>query len=191
MFRAQEARVWEVGNFSQTVSLTNLGICQTHYMHPRQFFTWSSVLRYRYQIGGVVLLAFGLGATILLAYNASSDEPPSGGESAVYVIVSGVLNIGGVWLFSRNPGGANLTASEIAFRHLGEVAYAVADVAEKADAAFDSTDGRKLKDKIGHISVQLSAIEQRLGSNLEDWVQAHPDLSPGITVTRTQKESHE
>ena len=147
-------------------------------MHPRQLFTWDRLWRGRYQILGVVLLVLGLGVTVSLASAASSAKPPDVAQSAIFVLVSGALNLGGVWLFSRNPGGANLTASRIALRHLGTVARATIEVRERTEAAFEMRDGKAVRMAVGHLSVQLSAIEQQLGSNLEDWVQAYPDLSP-------------
>lgn len=160
-------------------------------MHAREFFTWNTAWRGRYQISGAVLLLLGIGVTIALASNASSTDPPSAAESAVFVIVSGVLNLGGVWLFSRSPGSANLTASRMALRHLGEVALAVVEVREQTEAAFEVTNAKAVRTAVGRMSVQLSAIEQRLGSNLEDWVQAHPNLSPTVDNDTLEKPANE
>lgn len=104
----------------------------------------------------------------------------------MFVIVSGALNVGGVWLFSHRPGGANLTASRIALRHLADAGRAAVKARERAEDAFDNADGPVVRDALGHLSVQLSGIEQQLGSNIDDWVQSYPDLSPlGLVSPKT------
>lgn len=124
------------------------------------------------------MLVLGLGVTVWLAAAASSGSPPDTAQSAVFVLISGALNLSGVWMFSRNPGGANLIASRMALRHLGSAARTVVEARVNTEAAFEDPDAKSVRSAVGHLSVQLSAIEQQLGLVLEDWIQAYPDLSP-------------
>lgn len=133
-------------------------------------------VHWRFQLAGIALLLFGLGASVWLAFAASSAEPPSGAQSALLVIIGGALNAGGVWTFSRRPNGANLTAARIAARHLGAIAVNAASSRQLAEDAFDDGTTATLRWSMGELSVRLSGIEEHLGSNLEDWAQSYPDL---------------
>lgn len=133
------------------------------------------VLRHRLVIG-VVLFTLGLSASVWLAFAASSDTPTTGAQSALLVIVGGLLNVGGAWAVSRRPGGPNLTASRMAVRHLAAGVTAVGVVKDLAERAFERRPPGKAREDIGELSWKLSDVESRLIINLEDWASAYPDL---------------
>jgi len=133
------------------------------------------VLRHRVAIG-VILLALGIGASVLLAFAASSTTPPDGAQSALLVIVGGLLNLGGAWAVSRRPGSPNLTGSRVAVRHLAKIATDVGRLKTLAEVAFESRPPGKNRDDIGQLSWRLSDVESRLTTNLEDWAAVYPAL---------------
>lgn len=136
---------------------------------------WEWVLRERIGVG-VVLFALGLGASVWLAFAASSDAPPNGAQSAILVIVGSLFNIGGAWAVSRRPGAPNLTASRMAVRHLADLTTDVGNLAVLADEAFQRRPSGKSREDIGPLSWKLSDVESRLVTNIEDWTSAYPDL---------------
>ena len=140
----------------------------------------SWVSRHRVFIG-LVLLAVGLGASVWLAFAASStptaSEPPlSAAQSALLVVVAAIFNVGGAWAVSRRPGSPNLTASRTAVRHLAKITTGVGELAEFAGEAFDRRPPGKGREDIGELSWRLSDVQSRLVINLEDWAKAFPDL---------------
>ncbi|QTV79263.1 hypothetical protein [Microbacterium sp. NIBRBAC000506063] len=137
------------------------------------FVSW--VVRHRIVIG-VVLFGLGLGTSVLLAFGASSADPPDGAQSALLVIISGLFNVGGAWAVSRRPGGPNLTGSQVAVRHLAKITTDVGKLAQFADEAFEGRPAGKNREDVGQLSWKLSDIESRLITNLEDWAKVYPDL---------------
>jgi hypothetical protein len=134
-----------------------------------------SALQHRIVVG-VFLFALGLGASVWLAFAASSGSPPDGAQSAVLVMVGGLFNLGGAWAVSRRPGGPNLTATRMAARHLAAITTGVGVVKGLAEKAFERRPPGKGREDIGELSWKLSDVETRLISNLEDWTRAYPDL---------------
>ena len=126
-------------------------------------------------------MILGIVVTAVLAGAASSESPPSVAQSALFALVTAILNVGGLWAFSRNPNAASLSASKMALRHLGHAGQNVEAARQRAEAGFEDPDTRSARATLGHLSVQLSALEQQLGSNLQDWLEAYPDLSPTRT----------
>jgi hypothetical protein len=150
----------------------------------KQFLT--RIIHFRFQITGVFLVALGIGASVWLAFAASSTHPPDGAQSALLVLVGAALNSGGVWAFAHRSESVNVVAAHIAVRHLSELGEAIVDARTLAERAFDDGTAPRLRSAVGELSVRLSTIEQRMGSNLEDWSQVHPwllraDLNAEVT----------
>lgn len=141
-------------------------------MNP--FAVW--VVRRRIAIG-VALFALGLGVSVVLAFVASTKTPIDASQSALLVVVAGLLNLGGAWAVSRPPGAPNLTASRTAVRHLAAIAAGAGELAELAEKAFDRRNPGKSREDIGELSWKLSEVKSRLVTNLEDWARAYPDLT--------------
>lgn len=125
---------------------------------------------------GVVLLTTGLGLSALLAFFASSKNPPDGAQSALLVVIGGAFNVGGAWTVSRHPGGPNLGASYLVIRHLANITRDVSELKRIAETAFESRQSGKGREDLGNLSSGLSEIEKRLIENVEDWALAYPDL---------------
>lgn len=142
------------------------------------FVAW--VLRHRIVIG-VILFTLGLGVSVLLAFLASTKTPIDAAQSALLVVVAGLLNVGGAWAVSRPPGAPNLTASRTAVRHLASIAVGAGELAELAEKAFDRRPAGKAREDIGELSWKLSEVKSRLVINLEDWAKAFPDLTEDLT----------
>lgn len=138
-----------------------------------RFVVW--VVQHRIIIG-VVLFGLGIGASVWLAFAASSGSPPDGAQSALLVMIGGLFNVGGAWAVSRRPGGPNLTGSRVVVRHLAKITTDVGNLAGLADAAFESRPAGKGREDIGQLSWKLSDVESRLITNLEDWAKVYPDL---------------
>lgn len=133
------------------------------------------VQRHRVAVG-VVLFALGIGASVFLAFAASSSTPPNGAQSALLVIVGGLLNLGGAWAVSRRPGSPNLTGCRLAVRHLAKITTDVGALKTRAELAFESRPSGEEREDLGQLSWRLSDVESRLITNLEDWAAVYPDL---------------
>ncbi len=138
-----------------------------------RFVEW--VVRHRIVIG-VILFGLGIGASVWLAFGASSKSPPDGAQSALLVIIGGLFNIGGAWAISQRPGDPNLTGSSVVVRHLAKITTDVGSLAAFADTAFENRPPGKGREDIGQLSWKLSDVESRLITNLEDWAMVYPDL---------------
>lgn len=139
-----------------------------------KFVDW--VVRHRVIIVGVAMLGIGLGASVWLAFAATSKIPPDGAQSALLVVIGGLFNVGGAWAVSRRPGAPNQTAARMAVRHLADITRGVGEVKQLAEEAFERRAPGKTRDDLGPISVRLSEVEGRLVANLDDWVLAYPAL---------------
>lgn len=148
------------------------------------------VVRHRIVIG-ILLFGLGIGASAVLAFGASSADPPDGAQSALLVIIGGLFNVGGAWAVSRRPGGPNLTGSRVAVRHLAKITTDLGKLAQFADAAFENRPAGKGREDIGQLSWKLSDIESRLITNLEDWAKVYPDLIEGRSEGASGEEPEE
>lgn len=133
------------------------------------------VVENRLAIGGL-LFALGLGASIWLAFAASSETPPNGAQSALLVVTGGLLNLGGAWAVSRRPGGPSLVGSRVAVRHLAKITTDIGKLAKLAEQAFESRPHGKSREDLGQLNWRLSDVESRLVTNLDDWARVYPDL---------------
>lgn len=133
------------------------------------------VIHHRLGIG-ITLFALGLLASVWLAFGASSDTPPNGAQSAILVVIGGLLNLSGAWCVSRRPGAANLTAARMTVRHLADITRGVGTLRELAEDAFERRSPGKAREDIGQLSWKLSDVESRLIANVNDWTHAYPDL---------------
>lgn len=131
---------------------------------------------HRFILLGLLLFTLGLGASIWLAFAASSKTPPDGAQSALLVVISGLFNAGGAWAVSRRPGSPNLTASRMAATHLESAADDIANLVELAEKAFERRPAGKSREDIGELSWKLSSVQTRLHTNVQDWVRAFPGL---------------
>jgi hypothetical protein len=138
-----------------------------------RFVEWLAMHRV---VIGVGLLTIGLGASVWLAFAASSGTPPDAAQSALLVMVGSLFNIGGAWAVSRRPGGPNLIGSRLAVRHLAKIATDVGALAALADEAFESRPAGKNREDVGKLSWGIRDIESRLITNVEDWAKVYPDL---------------
>lgn len=141
------------------------------------------VVRHRFHIGGVTLLTAGLVTSIILAASASTSEAPNTAESALLVLIGAAFNGGSAWVFLRGDTRLNIRAAKIALRHLDENANSIVDARSLAEEAFDEPNAPRSRQKIGRLSVQLSSIEQHMGSNLQDWA----DAVDGLTESSEEK----
>jgi len=148
--------------------------CHNVKMRFRDHFTWEAIVSARYKIGGVVSLLVGLAFTVWLAYAASSDGPPTAAQSALLVVAASIFQLAGVWLFSRDR--PNLIAARIAVRHVASIGESVAEARVLSEKALDDGTVGVARAAIGELGVRLSFIEQHIGQNLDDWVDAYPDL---------------
>lgn len=155
--------------------------CQ--YVRVNNFGDWA--VRHRVIVVGVVMLGIGLGASVWLAFAATSKNPPDGAQSALLVVIGGLFNVGGAWAVSRRPGAPNQTAARMAVRHLADITRGVGEVKQLAEEAFERRAPGKTRDDLGPISVRLSEVEGRLVTNLDDWVLAYPGLVDPASDTPT------
>ncbi len=157
----------------ESIASLRIQDAECEYVPMDAFVGW--VMRHRILIG-VFLLILGIGASVLLAFGASSADPPDGAQSALIVVLGGLFNLGGAWAVSRRPGAPNLIGSRVAVRHLAIITKEVGRLAEFADKAFESKPAGKGREELGKLSWKLSDIEGRLVTNVEDWAKVYPDL---------------
>ena len=90
------------------------------------------------------------------------------------MVAAAIFQLAGVWLFSR--GRPNLIAARIAVRHVANIGENIADARALSENALDDGSVSVARAAIGELGVRLSFIEQHIGQNLDDWVDAYPGL---------------
>ena len=111
---------------------------------------------------------------MILAFTASSTAPPDGAQSALLVLVAGLLQVAGTALFAHGRPSVETTKTSI--RHVAKVLQRIIDAKRVAEAAIDDGTAPVTRAAVGELSFRLEAIEQQLATNLEDWAIGHPSL---------------
>lgn len=136
--------------------------------------TPTSIWRARFTIGGVVAIGLGLAVSAMLAFEASSQTPPSAAQSALFVIVAGLFQVAGTGLFAYGRPSQDRTRTTL--RHLGKTLEKIAEAKAIAETAVDDGTASVTKAAVGELSFRLDTIEQQLTTELEDWEIGHPAL---------------
>lgn len=119
-------------------------------------------------IGGL-LLTVGLGATIVLAYVAGANKPPSQSVQVGLAALSILANAGASLAFSR-VGRADPTHAQQSAARLIALANQTMSARTAAETAFEGTGTEgELHTAMGMMSVHLSYIEDGLVGAVEDW----------------------
>ncbi len=152
-------------------------------MQWKDVFAPSFLWAHRLRIGATVMFAIGLGATIWLAFAASSESPPSGAQSALLALVSAVFQFGGAWAFSKTsatpPGSAGLTLeqSKSVARDMGRTLADIQELVKLSDAVADERDITRRESKIGELNVALVWAERHTSSRIDEWLVANPRIA--------------
>jgi hypothetical protein len=125
-------------------------------------------------IGGVLCIVVGVGVTAILAFAASSTDPPDGAQSALLVLIAGLFQIAGTALFAS--GRPSRVTTKTSIRHVGKALRNIVEAKAIAEAAIDNGTAKVTKAAVGELSFRLEAIEQQLTTDLEDWAIGHPTL---------------
>ena len=131
---------------------------------------WSA----RFTIIGVIAIGSGLGVSIWLASDASSGKPPSAAQSALFVVVAGLLQLAGTGLFAFGRPSQERTRTTL--RHLGKTLQRIVEAKKIAEVAIDDGTASVTKAAVGELSFRLDTIQQQLTTELEDWSIGHPAL---------------
>lgn len=128
----------------------------------------------RFTIIGVISIVLGLGVSIRLAYDASSQTPPSAAQSALFVVLAGLFQVAGTGFFAYGRPSQERTRTTL--RHLGKTLQKIVEAKKIAETAIDDGTSSVTKAAVGELSFRLDTIQQQLTTELEDWSIGHPAL---------------
>lgn len=118
------------------------------------------------------LFALALGMTVVLGVLASSDEPPSGAQSALLVVLAGTFQLWSASVF-HSTGKADPGLARSSVRGLLKMASRAAVAGQEAQSAFESGNSKMLRDTMGAVSVHLSYIQEDALAAVQDWAEFH------------------
>jgi hypothetical protein len=132
-----------------------------------RILAWFS--RRRFLLLGSLALLLGIGIAAWLALLASSKSPPSGSQSAIFVVVSGLFQLASAYLFSRGQPSAD--ALRLQLRHHVRVASQLRQATEIAEAAVEDGAAIATKRAVGELSWRLSGLEDEHADLAAAWYE--------------------
>lgn len=133
-------------------------------------------------LGGAFLL------TVALAFVPTS-EGWGVTVAVLLVLVGGGLQFGGALMFDK-AGRADPTLVRAAVGRLLLLTTQAKRARMRAEAAFDSESGTKLKSSVGQLSVELSFLEEGASASAQEWALFHPDAID-VLASEDQKSGEE
>lgn len=94
--------------------------------------------------------------------------------AVILVLVAGGLQFGGALMFDK-AGRADPSLAKAAVGRLLLLTSQAKRARVRAESAFATETGTKLKSSVGQLSVELSYIEEGVSESAQDWALFHPD----------------
>jgi hypothetical protein len=110
--------------------------------------------------------------------------------SVILVLVAGGLQFGGAFMFDR-AGRADPSLAKSAVARLLLLNSQAQRARNRAEKAFDTETGAKLKASVGQLSVDLSYLEEGIGLSAQDWALFHPDAIARLAEQNQKQEEVE
>ena len=132
---------------------------------------WGWTYRNRFRLLGTLCLLIGTGVAAFLAAEASSETPPSGSQSALFVLISGLFQAGGAYSFSR--GKPSKDALGLQLQRHSRIAEQIIDAKAIAEFAVDDGTAQATKKAVGELSWRLSQVETDHDDVATSWYQLH------------------
>ncbi|MFF2772968.1 hypothetical protein ACFVUP_38305 [Streptomyces bacillaris] len=110
--------------------------------------------------------------------------------SVILVLVAGGLQFGGAFMFDR-AGRADPSLAKSAVARLLLLNSQAQRARNRAEKAFDTETGAKLKASVGQLSVDLSYLQEGIGLSAQDWALFHPDAIARLAEQNQKQEEVE
>lgn len=134
------------------------------------------VSHHRFPVAGGACLVLGFVVSIWLAYKASGDHPPSGSQSALFVFVSGALQVGAAAFFGRKKEPVSGAVVGTLLRRHRRLAEEIDIARQEAEAAFDGSNVTQMRPILGQLSVRLSTLQKEHQEVMDEWGMANAEL---------------
>ncbi len=141
------------------------------------------------RVTGGLLIAGAFLLTVALAFVPPGED----GATAVQVLlvlVAGGLQFGGAFMFDK-AGRADPTLARAAVGRLVLLATQAKRARLRAEQAFDSEAGTKLKSSVGQLSVELSYLEEGASASAQEWALFHPDAIQRLAEENQKQDEDE
>jgi hypothetical protein len=135
---------------------------------------------------GAWLVGGAFSLTVALAF-VPTTEGWGVTVAVILVLVGGGLQFGGAFMFDK-AGRADPTLVRAAVGRLILLTAQAKRARLRAEAAFDSESGPRLKASVGQLSVELSFLEEGASASAQEWALFHPDA---IDVLASEDQSSE
>jgi hypothetical protein len=107
--------------------------------------------------------------------------------AVILVLVGGGLQFGGAFMFDK-AGRADPTLVRAAVGRLVLLTAQAKRARMRAEVAFDSESGTKLKSSVGQLSVELSFLEEGASASAQEWALFHPDATDVLAMEDQKSE---
>lgn len=147
---------------------------------------WAGV--WRRLLGGALVLASFV-VTIILAASASSTQTPTQAQSVTFVVLAGVFQLAGAYMFSQN-GKPDASHASAAVRRLLRIAIRAKGLSRAASTALaggnSPTESKRI---LFQISAQLDYVAEDALDSVEDWTTFNPDARRKVDEINRELES--
>lgn len=133
---------------------------------------WDS--RRKARTGAYVCSALAFLITVILAVWASTDKPLNGGQSALLVLLAGLLQVAASGLWS-SAGRVHPSLARSAVRQLVQLGQRSAEATQVAEAVYETGKPGQQRLALGHMSVQWSYMTDGIALAIDNWVDIHPE----------------
>ncbi|GAA2014620.1 hypothetical protein [Microbacterium ulmi] len=108
----------------------------------------------------------------------------------ILVLVAGGLQFGGAFMFDK-AGRADPSLANAAVGRLLLLTSQARRARVRAENAFATETGTKLRSSVGQLSVELSYLEEGMSASAQDWALFHPDAIARLAEEDQKQEPEE
>jgi len=141
------------------------------------------------RVAGGWLVAGAFLLTVALAFIPTGEEWGVT-VAVILVLVAGGLQFGGAFMFDR-AGRADPTLAKAAVGRLLLLASQTKRARQRAELAFETESGARLKSSVGQLSVELSFLEESAGASAREWALFHPDAGARLEEENQKQQMDE
>jgi len=138
---------------------------------------------------GIWLVAGAFLLTVALAF-IPTGEGWGVTVAVILVLVAGGLQFGGAFMFDK-AGRADPTLARAAVGRLVLLATQAKRARQRAEKAFETEAGAKMKSSVGQLSVELSFIEEGASASAQEWALFHPDAIERLAEENQKQDEEE
>lgn len=136
---------------------------------------WDWAWRHRRYLLAALVLAVGVGFAVFTGLRAAqTEDPASGGELGLYLLITSALQVAGGIILGR-VGRVEATHARSAVRRLGSVGQTVSALQVHVDEAHNAGDAPSVRRALIHVETGLESMSGHLYDAVRDWQDVHPE----------------